>query len=197
MIVHRDNNSLHEWDLKTRQETRSWPSAPGGWNRAFSPDEHWCLTSIIHPNATSTSLLDLTVGGGGETKFSRGWHPAASFSPDSKLFAIGGWGRAARLWETATRKEIATFGGFLGSVWSVAFSPDAERLAVGSNGKEAIKLWAVGSHQEVLTLEGRGSSFESTAFSPDGSILGSKNAHGVLHLWRAPSWMEIETKETE
>ena len=53
------------------------------------------------------------------------------------------------------------------------------------------------SHQEVLTLEGQGSSFESTAFSPDGSILGSKNAHGVLHLWRAPSWTEIEAKATE
>jgi serine/threonine protein kinase len=32
---------------------------------------------------------------------------------------------------------------------------------------------------------------------PSNSRLGSKNAHGALPLWRAPSWMEIETKETE
>jgi hypothetical protein len=37
--------------------------------------------------------------------------------------------------------------------------------------------------------------FAMTAFSPDGNALGSKNANGILHLWRAPSWEEIERQE--
>jgi WD40 repeat protein len=193
MIVHRDDNSLHEWDLKSRRETRSWPSPPGDFKRAFSPDGQWCLTSIIHPNNTGTSLINLTTGR--ETNLDRSWNPAGSFSPEGKLFAIGGWGRAARLWEMATRKEVATLSDFLGSVWSAAFSPDTRRLATGSGGREAIKLWDVESHQEVLTWEGQGPLFDSTAFSPDGNIIGSSNSRGVLHLWRAPSWAEIEAAE--
>jgi hypothetical protein len=37
---------------------------------------------------------------------------------------------------------------------------------------------------------------ESAAFSPDGNVLGSLSLSEVLHLWRAPSWAEIEAAET-
>ena len=81
-------------------------------------------------------------------------------------------------------------------VHSAAFSPDGARLALGGNGAEAIKVYDVGSHLELVALEGRGSVFvAASGFSPDGSLLGSMNARGVLHLWRAPSWAEIEATE--
>jgi len=196
LIGHGDDNSLHDWDLRTCRETRSWPGMPGLSTRAFSPDGNWCFTSTINPNANSTaSLINLVTGR--EMNLTGNSFVTASFSPDGKLFAAGGWGRFARLWETATQREVATFQGFLSSVWSVAFSPDGKRLATGSNGTEAIKLWDVESHQELLTLEAQGSVFNSSAFSPDGNVLGAKNWHDVLHLWRAPSWEEIETLETE
>jgi WD40 repeat protein len=196
LIGHSDDNSLHDWDLKTCRETRSWPGMPGLSTRAFSPDGKWCFTSTINPNANSTaSLIDLVTGR--EMNLTANSFVTASFSPNGKLFAAGGWGRFARLWETATQRELATFQGFLSSVWSVAFSPDGKRLATGSNGTEAIKLWDVESHQELLTLEASGSVFNSSAFSPDGNVLGAKNWHDVLHLWRAPSWEEIETLERE
>ena len=35
----------------------------------------------------------------------------------------------------------------------------------------------------------------AVAFSPDGNVLGSVNGNGILHLWRAPSWAEIEAAE--
>ena len=77
----------------------------------------------------------------------------------------------------------------------MAFSPDGKRLATGSQGKEAIKLWDVESHQELLTLEGQGSTFNRMAFSPDDAILGCNTGRGLLHLWRAPTWAEIEAAE--
>ena len=97
--------------------------------------------------------------------------------------------------ETVPATEIATFRGFASVVWAAAFTPDAQRLATSSSGNEAIKLWSVESHETVLTLEGRGVGFNSVAFSPDGNILAASNGRGVLHIWRAPSWMEIETPE--
>ena len=118
-----------------------------------------------------------------------------TFSPDGRLFAAVSELGSAKLWEAPTFQEVATLSGVLQSVDSVAFSPDSKRLAIGSSGIEAIKLWDVGSQEELLTLEGQGSRFYRTAFSPDGNDLGSMNEAGLLHLWRAPSWAEIEAAE--
>jgi WD40 repeat protein len=120
------------------------------------------------------------------------------FSPDGGCFAAASEYGLAKIWETTTLREVASLHGFLSGVHSVAFSPDGRRLATGSGGKEAIKLWDAETHQEVLTLEGRGSLFGRqgpTAFSPDGNVLGSANGNGILHLWRAPSWAEIDAAE--
>jgi serine/threonine protein kinase len=196
MIAHRSDNSLHEWNLDTWREIRSWPGAPGFSSHAFSKDEHWCLISTSHPNTPATSsLLDLTTGR--QMRLDLDWYVDTSFSPDGKLFAGSSWGGHAELWETATQRPIGLFRGFLGGAWSVAFSPDGKRLATGSNGQEAIKLWDVESQRELLALPGQGSMFNSSAFSTDGNILGSKNFRGLLHIWRAPSWAEIEAAEKE
>ena len=87
--------------------------------------------------------------------------------------------------------------GFLMGVNSVAFSADGTRLALGSDGREAVKLWDVASLEEVVTLAAHGSVFISTKFSPDGNVLGSLNASGILYLWRAPSWDEINAAEAK
>ena len=65
-------------------------------------------------------------------------------------------------------------------------------LAAGGDGREAVRLYDADSHLPVLTLAARGSIFQRTAFSPDGTVLAASNEEGELHLWRAPSWAEIE-----
>ncbi|MBI2949745.1 MAG: PD40 domain-containing protein [Verrucomicrobia bacterium] len=122
-----------------------------------------------------------------------------TFSPDSKWIVGASLSGAAQMWETETLAPVAQFPGFLQMIASVAFSPDGKRLLTSSAGKETIKLWDVESRQELLTLESHGSWFHPSAFSPDGNVLGSRSASliptfapGVVHLWRAPSWKEIE-----
>ncbi|WP_240894025.1 WD40 repeat domain-containing protein [Limisphaera ngatamarikiensis] len=73
----------------------------------------------------------------------------------------------------------------------MTFSPDGRRLAIGSNGAEAVKLWDAESLQELITLPGEGSMFQSIAFSPDGRALAACNSQGKLHLWYAPTFDEI------
>jgi WD40 repeat protein len=104
----------------------------------------------------------------------------------------------ARFEDTATWQEQATLRGFLESVNSAVFSPDDRRLATsGSNPSEALKLWDVASWQELLTLEGAGSLFALTAFSPDGNTIGTLSDDGILNVWRAPSWAEINAAEAK
>jgi WD40 repeat protein/serine/threonine protein kinase/class 3 adenylate cyclase len=190
VVGYLNDNSIHEWDLASWHETRSWGRAAGMSFFAFSPEEGWALRL----NSAGVSLL-WNKATGRETRQQLDFRNIndVTFSPDGRLFAAASDIGYAKLWQTATRREVAMFRGFLMGIHSVAFSPDSQRLALGSNGNEAIKLWDVESHLELLTLEGRGSLFmASTAFSPDGNLLGSRNAQGALHLWRAPSWAELE-----
>jgi len=192
MIVHVDDGSVHEWDLTTWQESRSWQGAADTWHLTFSQDGRWSLAlgwegaSLLREIATGRETNHrLDFSGVNNT----------TFSPDGRFFAAASELGYAKLWETVTLRELATFRGVLMGVHSVAFSPDGKRLAAGSEGSEAVQLWDVESYQELLTLEGQGSLFGSSAFSPDGNVVGSRNAQGQLHLWRAPSWEEIEAAE--
>ena len=120
-----------------------------------------------------------------------------AISADGKLLATLSQFDFLKLRDTATLQELHTFDTVLMGCHSVAFSPHGRRLAVGSVGHEAIRMWDVGSQQKVLTLEtlSEPAQFMSTAFSPDGNLLGAMNRHGVLYLWRAPAWAEIEAAE--
>jgi WD40 repeat protein len=193
-----DDKVFREWDLNSNpsQPIHSW-GAPGKyWAIASSPDQRLWLVADHGANAL---LEDLEGEGSVRTNLDVHEMSGAAFSPDGKLFAVASYMGYARVWETATWREVATLRGYLLSVSSVAFSRDGERLATGGDNKEALKLWDTASWQEVLTLEGQGSLFGSTAISPDGNAIGAMstagNAGGAMHLWRAPSWAEINAAE--
>jgi WD40 repeat protein len=190
LAMYFQDSSLHECDLTTGRETSSWTGITHSFGGAVSADARWFL--LLGWNGNSM-LRDLATGHQTSLETAMPWD--GTFSPDGKLFAVASTSGFARLWETATQREIATFKDFLLGVHSVAFSPDGKRLAAGSNGQEAIKLWDIESHQELISLEGQGSLFHPSAFSPDGNLLGSRNLNGVLHFWRAPSWAEIAAAE--
>ena len=190
VVFHLNDGSFHEWDLTAWRQTRSWQGLAQPPVVAFSPDERLCIIGY------GGAIVLLDMASGRETNlFDIGAIDVMVFSPDRRLFAAASSLGYAMLWETATFREPAKFSGFLMGVHSVAFSPDSKRLAVSSDGSEAVKLWDVESHQELLTLEGEGSLFGSSAFSPDGNVLAAMNAQGALHLWRALSWAEIEAAE--
>jgi WD40 repeat protein len=189
--------SFRQLDLDTCKELRSWPTQCGPVEVEpavceFSPDEK-CAVEVGFTGGSW--LRETSTGRELDPKLEQKQAVGAAFSPDGGLFAVACEFGFAKLWDWPNRKEIATFGGFLQGVHSLAFSPDSKRLAVGSDGKEAVKLWDIESQQELLTLEGQGSTFRFTIFSPDGNVIAGKNAVGLLQLWLAPSWAEIESAE--
>ncbi len=70
-------------------------------------------------------------------------------------------------------------------VWSVAFSPDGQMLASGSDDK-TIKLWDLQTGLEIATLSGHDSYVQSLAFSPDGKTLVSGGYDTKVKVWRVP-----------
>ncbi len=77
-----------------------------------------------------------------------------------------------KIWDSATGKELFALKGHAGPVWSVAFSPDGQRLASGSN-DQTVKIWDSATGKELFALKGHAGCVYSVAFSPDGQRLAS------------------------
>lgn len=188
-------DTLRCWDLPTSRPVWEWDAAPllPPAKPALVPDGPWLVAPapgdeirLLHIPSRRTETIPLPIR----------QITAAALSPDARWLAAVTLQGTGLLWDRHQHSPVSSFHGFLQGAHSVTFSPDGRRIAIGSNGTEAVKLWDTESLQELLTLPGRGSMFHATAFSPDGNVLASCSSRGELHLWRAPSFEEIARIET-
>src|SRR5207248_3185512 len=88
--------------------------------------------------------------------------------------------------------SLKTLRGHLEAVYSVAFSPDGQRIITGSTDQTA-KVWEAGSGQELLTLKGHSGWIGSVAFSPDGQRIVTGSSDQTAKVWEAASGRELHT----
>jgi WD40 repeat protein len=102
-----------------------------------------------------------------------------AFSPDGRRIAGAGKRRLevfgpsgsgeVKVWDAETGRELLTLQGHTSDVWSVAFSPDGQRLASGGSfDPTGVRVWDAQTGQQLLVLKGQG---RNLAFSRDGHWL--------------------------
>ncbi|MDE0010982.1 MAG: dockerin type I domain-containing protein [Candidatus Poribacteria bacterium] len=116
------------------------------------------------------------------------------FSPvDTSLVASAGTTNGIRIWNLRN-DTVTAFRGHRGQINSIAFSPDGQLLASGSD-DWTFKLWDVHTQQHIATLEhitGRTRSpITEVAFSHDGQLLATAGQH--VKLWEVSTQTEIAT----
>jgi len=110
---------------------------------------------------------------------------SAAFSPDASKFLMGGES-IVKLFDANNGKEISTFNGHSGRVYSVAFSPNGkEALSGGHDG--TIKMWNIESGVETHTFKAHSDVVSSLAFSPNGNQVISGSYDKTLKLWEITS----------
>ena len=89
---------------------------------------------------------------------------SAAFSRDGLRIVTASGDGTARIWDTATGKEITVLRGHEGSVLSAAFSPDGSRIVTASGDKTA-RIWEAATGKEITVLRGHEGGVNSAAFT--------------------------------
>ncbi|KAJ6023799.1 NACHT and WD40 domain protein [Penicillium herquei] len=122
------------------------------------------------------------------------------FTPTSSLVRkTFKWNRLPRIRSLPRMEESwganrQTLEGHSGLVQAVAFSPDGQTIASGSN-DNTIKLWNAKTGEQRHTLEGHLDWVRAVAFSPDGQTIASGSNDNTIKLWNTETGKQRHTLE--
>jgi WD40 repeat protein/serine/threonine protein kinase len=107
---------------------------------------------------------------------------AVAYAPDGKLLATGGDDHTARVWDTATGRELICLRGHTHSVRAVAWSPDGKLLATASEDGTA-RIWDVAERRELRRFSGHQAFVTGVAWSPDGTRIATAGHDSRVRVW--------------
>jgi WD40 repeat protein len=162
------------------------------WSLAFSPGTTRLAWGTIAGDVYLKELapgrtFHLQHGPAGSTR-------SLAFSPDGRVLAVAGQGRAVRFWDVETGTELTGLESGFEVVWCLAFSRAGKLLAVDHSGRERrrgeVTIWDWGGRRRLITLHGHAAGINTLAFAPDGSWLASGDSAGIVKLWDVTTGQE-------
>ncbi len=119
-----------------------------------------------------------------------------AISPNGQTIASSSLDGTVKLWNLQTGELIRT----IKRDWlvkSIAYSPDGQKIAIGSwnktRRKAEIEVWNSSTGEVIQSFSLSRESNLFVAFSPDGKTLGSANEDGTIKLWNMDTGESLPT----
>ncbi len=164
------DGTVRLWDVGTRSEVATFDGHTVGVNSvAFSPDGNTLASGATNgrirlwdvASRTQVATLEGNEGNRNYGVYSVPFPNSVAFSPDGNTLASGATNGRIRLWDVASRTQVATLKGHSNVVNSVAFSPDGMTLFSGSRDGTMLQ-WDIAPY---ITPP-----FSTTDFDGDGNV---------------------------
>ncbi len=186
-------DEIRLWDVNTGETLQELTGHHLLYNVSFSPDGN--TLAYLRSGDKDVQLRDVNTGKMQTLKLQTftGTIYSVAFSPDGNTLAIRG--RNEVLLGDINTGSLRTFTGtrrvfdphtgvttgFSPNVFSVAFSPDGNTLAIGGNW--IISLLNTNTGETIHNFTDIACRIESVAFSPDGNTLAGGGSDGIVRLW--------------
>jgi WD40 repeat protein len=164
-----------EHSLAARYALAGWRTAPG--NTAM---HRAALGAALHGGG-----LPLPLRGHDKSLVS-----GASFSPDGMRVVTTSDDDTARVWDSASGRELAVLRGHENDVWGALFGPEGKRVVTISKDRTA-RVWDAASGQEITVLRGHQADLLSATFTGNGTRVLTVSADGKARLWDAANGREV------